>query len=508
MGSDIHFVDLPAEAGVNGVDDFLAKHGPAAAQLLFAHATVYDPDERLAKLHYTDLGNEAAFQILRGRDFLYDWTAGQWLHWNGTIWRPDETGLADRAMVEVAAARLQATQKVQDADEEFRATGDVRRNRKRSVAAALKLQNTNNRSKALESARTNPQFARKADNFNQDDLLLACSNGVIDLRTSEFRPGRREDLIRVAAAASWVPGASCDGWLQFLSDVFPNRPDILAFLKRAVGYSLTGLTREEVFFILYGLGRNGKGTFLRTLLAVFGDYATNTEFSTLIADRDRARGPRNDVATLAGKRFVTAQESREGAQLDESLIKALTGGDLITARFLHKEFFTFRPTWKIWLATNHKPEIRGTDTGIWSRPKLIPFTVSFDGRENMGLKDALMAPAELSGVLKWAVDGCREYLDDGLRYPDEVLQATAMYRSESDLVGQFIAECCVQGDGFRTKARPLYQEFAKWAEGTNGMTETAFGRRLAEKGLRKVHGDTGNHYVGIALMSAREPDSK
>ena len=142
------------------------------------------------------------------------------------------------------------------------------------------------------------------------------------------------------------------------------------------------------------------------LSAVLGDYAANTEFSTLIADRDRGKGPRNDIASIAGRRFVTAQESCEGAQFDESLIKALTGGDLITARFLHKEFFTFRPTWKIWLASNHKPEIRGTDDGIWSRPNLIPFTVSFEGREDRGLKAALLTPQELSGILRWAVEGC------------------------------------------------------------------------------------------------------
>jgi putative DNA primase/helicase len=239
---------------------------------------------------------------------------------------------------------------------------------------------------------------------------------------------------------------------------------------------------------------------------MLGDYGMNSEFSTLIADRDRAKGPRNDIAALAGKRFVTAQESREGAQFDESLIKTLTGGDVITARFLHKEFFTFSPTWKIWLATNHKPEIRGTDTGIWSRPRLIPFTVSFDGREDRGLKSALLDPSELSGVLRWAVEGCRDYLADGLQYPEEVLQATAAYRQESDLVEQFIAECCLRGDAFRAKARPLYQTFAKWAEGTSGMTETAFGRRLTEKGYQKTHGASGTTYLGIAPMNAKEPD--
>jgi len=342
-----------------------------------------------------------------------------------------------------------------------------------------------------------------SEDFDFDDYLLGCGNGVIDLRKCDFRAGRREDMLTKATPVYWVPEAKCERWLTFLEEVFPGRREMVAFLKRAVGYSLTGLTREEVFFILYGLGRNGKGTFLRVLSAVLGEYAANTEFSTLIADRDRGRGPRNDIASIADKRFVTAQESREGAQFDEALIKALTGGDLITARFLHKEFFTFRPTWKIWLATNHKPEIRGTDDGIWSRPKLIPFTVSFEGREDRGLKDALLDLQELSGILRWAVEGCREYLSDGLHYPQEVLEATAKYKTESDQVGQFIAECCVHGEYARAKATPLYLAFSKWADGSDVMSQTAFGRRIVEMGFRKEHTERGNEYVGLGLLDPR-----
>jgi putative DNA primase/helicase len=413
------------------------------------------------------------------------------------------TGAVDRAMVEVAAARLQATHKGREDDAEFARTGDVRLNKKKAIAAAMRLENIRHREGALISASTNPRFARRAEDFDLSDLLFACGNGVIDLGTGEFRAGCREDMLTKATPVYWVPEAQPERWLKFLSEVFPGRPEMVSFLKRAAGYSLTGLTKEEVFFILYGLGRNGKGTFLRVLSAVLGDYAANTEFSTLIADRDRGKGPRNDIASIAGKRFATAQESREGAHFDESLIKALTGGDLITARFLHKEFFTFRPTWKIWLATNHKPEIRGTDDGIWSRPRLIPFTVSFEGREDRALKDRLLNPLELSGILRWAVEGCREYLDDGLHYPDEVLVATAKYKNESDLVGQFIDECCIVGEYARAKATPLYQAFNKWAEGTDGMSQTAFGRRIVEKGFRKHHTESGNEYLGLGLLDPR-----
>jgi putative DNA primase/helicase len=380
--------------------------------------------------------------------------------------------------------------------------------RKKAIAAALKLRNVRVRQSAMDSATSNERFAHLAEDFDRDDYLFACANGVLELKTGAFRPGRREDMLTRASRVVFEPGATCSRWLRFLHEVFQASDDLLAFVQTAVGYSLLGLTCEEVFFILYGKGRNGKGTFLRVLLELLGGYAQNMDFSALIADKGTSKGPRNDLASMAGRRFVTAQESREGARLDEALIKALTGGDLITARFLHREFFTFRPTWKIWIATNHRPEIRGSDDAIWSRPKLVPFDVSFEGREDRGLKAALLDPRELSGVLNWAVEGCQRYLVDGLHYPEAVTEATAQYKADSDFIGRFIAECCVTGCGF-ARARSLYQAFAKWAAetGEQAMSETAFGLRMKERGYKKQRGNRGIAYAGIGLRAHVETES-
>jgi putative DNA primase/helicase len=300
-------------------------------------------------------------------------------------------------MLDVAEARLRAVSVIRDDSEVFRSTGG----RRAAYKAALQLRNVRGRANALRSAQSNYTFVRRADEFDQNDLLFACANGVIELETGRFRPGRREDLITVQSQIPWIPNASYELWESFLGDLFPDRPEMIRFLRRAIGYSLTGLTCEEVFFILWGNGRNGKGVLLRTIIALMGEYAVTTPFSALASQPNRCDGPRNDIAALAGRRFVSAQEGKEGCRLDEALIKSLTGGDLITARFLNKEFFTFRPTFKIWLATNHRPEIRGSDIGIWSRPKLIPFTVSFAGREDRGLKNRLLDPIQLAGVLRW-----------------------------------------------------------------------------------------------------------
>jgi putative DNA primase/helicase len=498
-GAEVWLIDLPQEENVNGIDDYLGRHGAEAGIKLFQSARLFDPKKRLANLHYTDHGHEQAFELLFGNDYLFNWTSKKWLHWNGTCWETDETLTVDRAMLEVAAARLQAASLLSDSTAET--TPHV--SRKKAIAEAMRLESARGRRAALESAKSNLRFGRRAADFDGSPNLFVCGNGVLDLRSGEFRVGRREDMLTKKAAVNWVPEAHAGRWLTFLEEVFPRRPDMLSFLKRAVGYSLTGLTREEVLFILYGGGRNGKGTFLRVLSTMLGDYAQTTEFSTLIADRDRSRAPRNDIAAMAGRRFVTAQESKEGARLDESLIKTLTGGDLVTARFLHQEFFTFAPSWKIWLATNHKPIIRGSDGGIWSRPKLIPFTVCFEGREDRALKDLLMEPLQLSGILNWAVEGCREYLADGLGYPEEVIQATAEYRAESDLIKRFLDDSCVRAESLQAKARSLYQSFTKWAEetGESKMTETAFGKRMREKGFEKKSTATGNVYLGVGIKS-------
>jgi putative DNA primase/helicase len=233
---------------------------------------------------------------------------------------------------------------------------------------------------------------------------------------------------------------------------------------------------------------------------LLSDFALTTDFATLVASRESSTRPRNDIAAFAGKRFISAQESKEGTRLDEPLIKSLTGGDLITARFLHKEYFTFRPTWKIWLATNHRPEIRGDDVGIWSRPKLIPFTVSFEGREDRGLKDELLDPIQLAGVLRWAVEGCLEYLDQGLAYPQEVIDATATYRTDSDVIARFIEDRCVTGVHFQAKSRALYNDFSTWASaiGEEFITHTAFGLRMKGR-FRKEKDEFGARYLGIGL---------
>ena len=452
--------------------------------------------DELLQSDHTDAGNEECFLRLHGRNYLYNWTAKQWLHWSGVFWRPDTTGQADRHMLEVAEMRLQAAFGMPES------TDEEKEKKEAIEKAARQLRNVKKRSAALESARSNRSFAKETKDFDTKHDLFCCGNGVIDLRSGKLRPGHRSDFITKNTPVSWDPSARCDRWLEFLAEVFPERPEMWSFLQRAVGYSLTGLTSEEMFFLLWGTGRNGKGTFISTLSAVLGDYAHTCEMSSLTAKKDDP--VRNDLAALCGARFVTAQETHERSRLDEAMIKTLTGGDKISARFLFQEFFQFDPTWKLWLATNHKPEIRGTDLAIWSRPKLIPFTVSFEGRENRGLKAELLSPKLLSGVLRWAVEGAVEYYKGGLNYPAEVLQATQEYKAECDLLGRFIEDKCLRLPTAECKARVLYQAYQKWTEEigeSKAMTEKSFSLQLQSRGYKNKRRTDCKYWEGVNLLT-------
>jgi putative DNA primase/helicase len=289
-------------------------------------------------------------------------------------------------------------------------------------------------------------------------------------------------------------------WVQFLSEIFEPHADVIEFIQKAVGYSLCADTREECLFLLLGKGRNGKGTFTRTLQTMLGDYASTADFSTFVSGKDD-RGPRDDVANMRGRRFVVSQEVREGAPLAESLVKWLTGGDLVRARNLYERSTEWQPTHHLWLAVNHKPVIRGTDSGIWSRIRLVAFAVSFDGREDRTLKVRLLE--ELPGILAWAVEGCLRWQESGLGTCESVQAATSEYRAESDQFARFIEEVCVVGEYFSVKAKSLYTAYRTWPEqaGESLVNETGFGRRLIERGFDRKHTEGGRVYHGIGLRA-------
>ncbi len=251
------------------------------------------------------------------------------------------------------------------------------------------------------------------EDFDRHDYLLCLNNGVFDLKAGEFREHKREDLITKYTDVAYKPEAECHLWQQFLENTFLSDKELIRCVQKICGRCLTGDVSEQHFYILYGSGQNGKSVFTETLRKVLGNYAKTLEASSLLVKNND--NIRNDIAKLKGARFVSASEPPAGRKLDEGLIKLLTGGDMVTARFLHKEFFDFKPTFKMFLITNHLPEIMGVDKGIWRRIIVIPFSVCIpDAEKDPDLLSKLTQPDALSGFLNWLIEGYKLWCQEGL----------------------------------------------------------------------------------------------
>lgn len=446
----------------------------------------------------TDIGNAERFVAKHGADVHYVPEIGAWLTWDGRRWTRDESAEVERRAkstvrdIYVEAARLNDSAK------------------RAALGEHAAKSESNGRIRAmLERARAElgpdgVPITRPLAAFDADRWLLPLLNGTLELRTGTLRDHRREDRCRQLVPIAFDRDAECPRWLAFLDRILGGDADLLAFVQRAVGYSLTGDTGEQCLFFLHGRGANGKSTFLEVVRRLIGDYARQADFNT-IAER-RSDGPRNDVARLVGARLVTASELGEGKRLNEELVKSLTGGDAIVARFLHQEHFEFTPQFKLWIAANHKPVIRGTDDGIWRRVRLIPFEVQIPPEErDPNLLDALLE--ELPGILLWALVGCLHWQQQGLPMPKVVADATAAYREESDVMGAWLSECCVVGAGYQAKSSDLYGNYKAWAQTGSEyvMSQTAFGRRLQERGHDvKRAGDGSKWRVGLRLREAHD----
>ena len=358
-----------------------------------------------------------------------------------------------------------------------------------------------------------PELAVRSKMLDQNHYLFNCANGIIDLKTGRLMPHSPEHLCTKQSSVAYDPKAQCPNWMNFLKSIFPGHEELLPFIRRAVGYSLTGDTREQCIFIMHGKGSNGKSTFLDTLQSISSDYWVKTKADAFM-EKERGGSEANPfLAMLRGARFVTASETKSDRLLDESLIKEATGDSFMTVRNLHQNPITFQPQFKLWLATNHKPEIRGTDEGIWRRLKLIPFTAQFYDPEDADapiygpFKDKMLLAklkAELPGILTWAVQGCLEWQKEGLNPPQIVLNATNEYRSEMDVIGSYLEERTERLVGHILSCTDLYNNYKDWCEnnGHFAMSKIKFSRRLYERGIEKGRTRTGDKgYSGITLKT-------
>ena len=462
-----------------------------AVERLSAAAKVVDP---VVSHKPTDCGNAKRFVEQHGRDLRYHVKRERWMAYDGSRWAMEESGEEQRRAKATARSIYHEAAEALDGEDKVLAQWAARSESLQRIEAMLKL------------AATEPGVAVHHGRLDADPFLLNVVNGTIDLRTGKLRLHSRDDLLTRLCPVDYDPRAACPTWDELLDLVTGGNKELQAYLQRAAGYTLTGDTGEECLFFAYGHGKNGKSTFMETLGAILGDYSAKTLAESLMTRR--SGGISNDIARLDGPRFVLASELEENRRWSEALVKDLTGNDTITARFLHKEFFEFKPKFKIWCYGNHKPNVGGTDTGFWRRMRLIPFTVEIpeSKRVSRSVLDKRLR-AEWPGILAWAVRGCLLWQEQGLGSCPEVEQATAEYRAENDVLAEFLKDACVVMPNVRTRVGDLYRAYDQWAKDSGvhyTWTKLDFGKRMREKGF--VSGKSTGGQVFWSGVTTQDPN--
>jgi P4 family phage/plasmid primase-like protien len=465
-----------------------AMHPPSReSQPPTAIVETHEPGPGIRNL--TDCGNAERLVARHGHDLRYCFEWGAWVVWDDLRWKRDWSCETIRKGKDTVRYIDQEGTNI--ANEKYR----------KAIERWAKASESGGKINAmLELAKSEPGIPVAPEELDADPWLFNCLNGTIDLRSGELRPHRREDLITKLAPVEYDPTARAPRWRSFLDRVMDGNTELISFLQRALGYTLTGTTSESCLFFLYGTGRNGKSIFLGAVEHVMGDYAQATRPETIMLKRG-GEIP-NDIAALAGARFVPTAEVEEGKRLAENLVKQLTGGDTISARFLRAEFFNFTPTFKIWVAGNHKPQIIGIDNGIWERIRLIPFSVTIPAAER-DTKLAEKLRAEAAGILTWMVEGCLAWQQRGLDVPEIVRTATHEYRLESDRLADFINERCVRVLGTTCSVQELYDAYRSWSIecGLHPWGRSRFNTHMKnERGFRTERGPGGRYrWIGIGL---------
>ena len=460
---------------------------------------IYIGKRKISVHSLDDIGNAERLLELYGENIRYNYTSKKWMVYNGQKWECDR-GDAIYEMCKNVSDHMREkelnvyveTALDQDAEEaEKTFMKHVRRIRQRKgIADMMKL---------AESG-----APVSTTDFDKDKFLLNLQCGVYDLEKRELRPHSRKALLSKISYSEYSEKADCPTWTNFLNDIFDGDAELIEYVQRCVGYTLTGDTSEQCMFICYGSGRNGKSTFINVLQMLLGEYAINVQPESLMTSKGAGgNGHSSDIARLAGARLAITSESNEGMRFNEGLIKQLTGGDKITASYKYENEFEFTPQFKLWFMSNHKPKVRDNTLGFWRRIRLIPFSVTIpEEKVDKSLKHKLIA--ELPAIMAWATQGCANWLDGaGLdKEPDIMLSAKQEYQTENDIVQRFLDDCTIADFTGKVGASDLYTAYLQWLEINNErvkLTQKQFGIELNNK-LERKRSSAGFYYLGIRLV--------
>lgn len=438
----------------------------------------------------TDSGNAELFAALYGKSIRFDHKRERWLLWDSSQkrWCEDKQSQV-RGLMKLTARyrRDHAAAFSDDVAHEYKWA--VRSESRAAIDAALEL------------AKSESPMSDDGEGWDADPWLFRVANGIVDLRTGTLREATRADRMIKASPVTFGKNANCPRFEQFIAEIFGDDRELIHFVQKVIGYSLTGSVAEQCLFACHGDGSNGKSTLLEVLLFVLGDYGIDLPFSALEAKRNG--NPPGEGVSLPGARFAKVVEIREGRHLDEARIKSWTGGDVITVNPKHKKQFSFEPTHKLWLAFNHKPVISDSSTAMWRRIRMIPFLQRFEGKQkDRALLEKLKA--EAPGILNWAIEGCLRWQAEGLDAPKPVADATREYQDESDALTPFLEDRCrIDATKFAVSAE-LWTAYLDWATENNEptMNRKIFADHLKRRGFtpdEHGHGKT-RIWRGLELL--------
>ena len=470
--------------------------------LRYALSKLFDNQEETREFpirSYDDTGNADRFIDRYGNLYKYSYIANKFYIYDGMKWKIDEKG-SIRKLIDEMIESIK--------DEKIIHGDDVTEEEAREFFQ--KYYKKTRGTQAKKNIMNELMHRRPAtpDDFDRDDMLINVANGYIDLTSRELYKHDINKMFSQITNTDYTEKMQPAVWLDFLNDIFAGDQKVIRYIQKALGYSLTGSTREQIMFILFGKGRNGKSIFVEVISEILGDYSNNMQAKSLMVKKND--NVNTDIARLSKARFVTSSEPNEGFRFDEGLIKQLTGGDKVTARFLYAEEFEYTPKFKIWVSTNHKPIIRGTDDGIWRRLVLIPFDVQIpEEKVDKDLKYKLLR--EAPAILNWMAEGAYMWMQEGLAMPEKLKEAVQKYRNEMDTLGQFIEDCCKVDKNSSEKVSNLHQAYKTWSNDNLTSTKVlgmkSFSQKMEERFVKESRRDA-NYFIGIEIDNKKSFEEK
>lgn len=501
IANNIKIVELPDLSKKEDITDWL-EYGNDIYDL---QALVKRTDEFIEfkgniiyDYNWSDVGNAERLISLHGKDIKFNVNSGKWYVWNGVNWELDNSFKVENLYRTVLRRFQNAIPNINISDDEIA----TKKQQEKAKGFVLRNETDGKIKSVLNQAKT-----FKGINFmesDKDDYLFNTPNGTINLRDLSQKKHDRKDLITQCSNYSFNrENDKCPNWIAFLNRIFCGDQELISYVQKAVGYSLTGNMSEQCLFMLWGGGANGKSTFVKALEDIMGTYAATIKGETLM-EKNGQDGARGDLARLTNKRVVIASELQEGQVFNEPLLKVLSAGETLPVRFMYQEEFMLKPKFKLWIMTNKKPKVKGNDHGIWRRWRMIPFKYKFTEKEKDPNFYEEKLKSELEGILLWAITGYQMWKEQGFEAPKEVMEAVEDYKMDMDQVARFIEDCCKVGEGYECTGSAMYDEYINWciAEGENyKMTNHKLARDLKEKGFVNKRDMNGKKWIGIGVNS-------